>query len=758
MKVRSLSTTLTLLSLAISTQLYAQTDSTTDTQVDSVDTSVEQKASQADNSSVKQLAPIVVTATRSAQSIAEIAGTVQSIDQKAIAQQTAAGTKVADILAHLVPSLSPSSGTTTNYGQTMRGRQVLVLIDGVAQTGSRDAARQLNSISPDSIERIEVVSGASSIYGAGATGGIINIITKKGSDDALSFESKVGVTSGDNIRSDAMAYEAFQSVGFNQGDVSGYFGASYNKRGEFQDSHGDRIGPEVAQTDRQDTETVDVNGRLSWQFTDNQKLSFGAQYYNDEQDSEYGPDYGDELSLLKVRGTIPSLKAVKGFDIDEQPFTERYAVNAQYQNTDFLGQELNIEAYHRNEKARFYPTAISPFVNAGFNFAYQSESDVDVSGVRTAITSLLPIADQELTLTYGVDYDHETDKQYADLYSFTDNGLKYQNTGARFDFGPDSTIENLGFFVQGDYDFTDALKVQAGIRHQRIDSETEAFNPTLPAMQAYLLGTAVGEVGEGDVKHDKTLFNLGTVYSLNDEQQVFANFSQGFSLPDIQRVLRDVNAGFQVNSENVDPVAVNSYELGWRFANDQGANVGLTGFYNDSDKVVQFNADRTVTVVDTDQRVYGAEAYASLPVLDQFTVGGTVAYTRGQYKDNNGQWLELNALQVSPIKGTVFGEWNDDEGNSLRVQMLAVKGTDEARQDAIEAGSSSVPSEIKGYAIMDVIANAKAGPGTVGFGVYNVWNREYKTVFSQAAEAVYGKISSLPAQGRTYGLSYSVKY
>ena len=53
---------------------------------------------------------------------------------------------------------------------------------------------------------------------------------------------------------------------------------------------------------------------------------------------------------------------------------------------------------------------------------------------------------------------------------------------------------------------------------------------------------------------------------------------------------------------------------------------------------------------------------------------------------------------------------------------------------------------------------AKAGPGTVGFGVYNVWNTEYKTVYSQAAEAVYGAISSLPAQGRTYGLSYTLKY
>ncbi len=44
---------------------------------------------------------------------------------------------------------------------------------------------------------------------------------------------------------------------------------------------------------------------------------------------------------------------------------------------------------------------------------------------------------------------------------------------------------------------------------------------------------------------------------------------------------------------------------------------------------------------------------------------------------------------------------------------------------------------------MDVIANAKAGPGTVGFGVYNVWNTDYKSVYSQAVESVYGAISSL---------------
>ncbi|MEK7738838.1 MAG: hypothetical protein AAB326_02225, partial [Pseudomonadota bacterium] len=72
--------------------------------------------------------------------------------------------------------------------------------------------------------------------------------------------------------------------------------------------------------------------------------------------------------------------------------------------------------------------------------------------------------------------------------------------------------------------------------------------------------------------------------------------------------------------------------------------------------------------------------------------------------------------------------------------------------------SSRKPAEIKGFAIMDVITSAKAGPGRLGFGVYNVWNTDYKSVFSQAVAPTYGAISSLAAQGRTYGLTYTLKY
>lgn len=136
-------------------------------------------ATDAATNQVADLQPTVISATRAESTIASIPGSVQVIDAAQVREQTGAGRRIADILGELVPGMAPSSGGMSNYGQTLRGRNTLVLIDGVSQNATRDNFRQLNSIAPESIERIEVISGASSIYGAGASGGIINIITKR---------------------------------------------------------------------------------------------------------------------------------------------------------------------------------------------------------------------------------------------------------------------------------------------------------------------------------------------------------------------------------------------------------------------------------------------------------------------------------------------------------------------------------------------------------------------------------------------------
>ena len=749
-----LPTQLTCLTLAVCTQLYAQDNVLTNSASQTSSVGAQQKET-------TQLAPIVVTATRSAKSIADIAGTVYSIDQAEIEKQANAGKSIADILGTLVPSLTPSSGTTSNYGMTMRGRVVQYMIDGVPQTGSRDGSRQLNSIQPSMIERIEVVSGATSIYGSGATGGIINIITKRGGQDPISFETKVGVTAGNNFKSDAMAYEASQSVLFNQGALQGAFGASYTTRGEIQDSHGNRIGPEVAQTDRQDTDTLDLNGRLTWNISDEQSLSFGAQYFNDEQDSEYGPDYGPNLAYVKRDPTYTaSLAAVKGMQLETQPQTERYAFNTQYENQNVLGHTLNAEAYYRNEQARWFPSAQA--MGGGLYLVYQSETDIDVYGARVALQKQFDLNGRNLGLSYGIDYENEQDEQNIQMYDsaafVASNGLNYKPFNY-YAFGPDVETEKLGTFVQTDFDVTDRLGLKAGVRYERVESQVDESTPYMEAITADLQpGYQAKTLNGGKVKHDATLFNLGAVYHLTDAQQVFANFSQGSSLPDIQRMLRDVPANFTVNSQTIDPIKVNNYELGWRVQAANGLNASVTTFYNDSDKSLKFGRPNyTIEVLDTHERVYGVEGNLSYRLQPNWTVGGTMAYTRGQFKNTAGKWQELDAIRVAPLKGTAFSEWQFNNDMSLRVQALAIGGTDKAKKDAVKYGST-VPAEINGFATMDVIANAKAGPGTVGFGVYNVWNTDYKSVYSQSVESVYGAISSLPAQGRTYGLSYTLKY
>ena len=757
---------LSLLCCMICTHLYAQEiDDPQSNQESSNVTTAQNQTSVKDSKA--QLAPIVMTATRSAKSIADIAGTVYSIDREEIEKQANAGKSTADILGTLIPSLTPNSGTTSNYGMTMRGRVVQYMIDGVPQTGYRDGSRQLNSISPSMIERVEVVSGASSIYGSGATGGIINIITKSGGEDPLSFETKLGITSGDNFKSDALAYEASQTMSFNTDAVRGSVGLSYAKRGEIQDSRGRRIGPEVAQTDRQDTDTLDINGRVTWKITDQQNLSFGAQYYDDEQDSDYGPDYGANLEALNLAANPnfrPTLNAVKGLQLADQPHTKRYSFNTQYDHQDFLGHTLNAEAYYRNEKARWYPSASSlvhPAV-APTSLIYQSATDIDVWGARLALQKNFDLAGRELGITYGVDFENEQDQQNIQHYELN-RFLQTQGLGftplKQYAFGPDVETQKWGAFLQSELKLNDRVDLQAGIRHERVRSDVDASTPYIEAIvadmnPAYTAKTLNG----GRVKHDATLFNIGGVYHLNDEQQIFANFSQGSNLPDVQRMLRDVPGDFVVNSQTIDPIKVNSYELGWRIQGEEGLNAGLTAFYNDSDKSLKFGRPNfNIEVLDTDERVYGLEGNLSYKVNPNWKLGGTFAYTRGQFKNTQGKWQELDAIRVAPLKGTLFSEWNFDNDMSLRVQALAIDGTDEAAKDARKY-NSNVPAEIKGFATMDVITGAKVGPGQLGFGVYNVWNTDYKSVYSQAVSTVYGPLSSLAAQGRTYGLSYTMKY
>jgi hypothetical protein len=88
--------------------------------------------------------------------------------------------------------------TRTLQAEVIQSTQGLVLnVTPVAEMAEDDEIEvnvQLRYIDPSSIERIEIVRGPSAIYGAEATGGVINIITRRPEEDRLTSITEVGVT------------------------------------------------------------------------------------------------------------------------------------------------------------------------------------------------------------------------------------------------------------------------------------------------------------------------------------------------------------------------------------------------------------------------------------------------------------------------------------------------------------------------------------------------------------------------------------
>jgi len=141
---------------------------------------------------VQEIARVEVTGSRLADDINDVPAAAYIITSSDIENSGARSTQ--EILDKIpgVQGLRNSSAMVLDKSVTVRGltSEVLLLVDGIPfmtssyGTGvSLGSPFDLRTVPLGSIERIEVVKGASSaIYGSNAAGGVINIITKKGAE------------------------------------------------------------------------------------------------------------------------------------------------------------------------------------------------------------------------------------------------------------------------------------------------------------------------------------------------------------------------------------------------------------------------------------------------------------------------------------------------------------------------------------------------------------------------------------------------
>jgi len=136
---------------------------------------------------------LIVTATRKPDELRRIPRSVTVINRQQIEEQTALTEDLDTILGKLVPGFGPPSDRAFT-ASSLRGRNASILIDGVPlNVNNRDFDRELQTISPNAIERIEVLRGPSALYGGEATGGIINIITRRPTEESFVSTAEIGI-------------------------------------------------------------------------------------------------------------------------------------------------------------------------------------------------------------------------------------------------------------------------------------------------------------------------------------------------------------------------------------------------------------------------------------------------------------------------------------------------------------------------------------------------------------------------------------
>jgi len=149
--------------------------------------------------------PIVATATRQETKASELLSDVTVIDRREIDKH--AGETIADVLAAqpgIQFSRNGGPGTATSlYVRGANPEQTKVLVDGVPINSLDASGSALRFISLDSVERIEIVRGpASSLYGADAIGGVIQIFTRKGGP-GVKFNSFAGYGTHNTLQANA---------------------------------------------------------------------------------------------------------------------------------------------------------------------------------------------------------------------------------------------------------------------------------------------------------------------------------------------------------------------------------------------------------------------------------------------------------------------------------------------------------------------------------------------------------------------------
>jgi iron complex outermembrane receptor protein len=589
---------------------------------------------------------------------------------------------------------------------------VLVLVNGRRYQDFDLQGFDFSQIPINSIERVEITRGMSGtvLYGDGAIGGVINIVTKTASGAPFSgrVEGAVG------------------SYGFGEGRVS------------------------ASATSGPWSSAIYANAATSQGYRQNSQLNqqnaVGNLSYRSPEWTGYLNIIGDS-QRQNLPGTLQNLPLVYPITLDTPrasvtPFDwahkQDFGVTAGFTRTLGSGADLIVDGGVRRkfQQGQFFNYFNNPF------FSFDPSTAAPANYVNTVMTtsSVTPRIDMRHQL-FGVPNRLLTG---IDFYNTQYDSDRPQAEGLPDIHRYSIRQTTASIYAMNTTTVTPALEISYGGRLQRnFVKGQDVYNPAVDPNAGFYASDP--QAAPADSSEWQYALHLGYEYRINPTLALFGRVARAFRLPNADERVGAGNPFDVVVPPNLNLKTQTSYDV------ENGLRVTLgkfnfqtTGYIMELNNEIHFIPALFANVnLDPTQRM-GWENSATYQLSDDVRVRAGVAYTRATFRE--GQFAGKEIPLVAPWSGYTGLTW--DIAKKLLVLDVTVTFWSDRRMDNDQA---NIQPQIPANATMNVKLGGEWNQFFWSAAVLNLFNTNYYD-YAIASAFTQGFFSAYPQPTRTFVL------
>ncbi len=596
---------------------------------------------------------------------------------------------------------------------------VVALIDGNRIATSTDVAARFSLVDINDIERVEIIKGASSaLYGSGATGGIVNIITKSPSF-SNTFSIKGNISSG---------YNSVNNSSITSGSLYGsgpIWGAkitgSYRKAED--------VKTPIGELKNSQFEDYSISGNLNISPYQNHLLKFNYQLFKADDvgipGSAVFPNNADVRYPHEKRELISA-----GYEIKDIS-SILYKLSLKY-SFQFIERDVeNIPHTVQNVPA-------SPTVPARRISVLKITPQADHKNNNFQLYGNMLLSKTN-NLVLGVDYWDRSYRGERRRYQLIEILDSLGNVAVSTDriIGekplPDSKFQSIGIFAQDDAAILqDKLLLTLGARIDKIYVKGDsAFNPIYEIVNGVLNNSPAGQktiwnnIEDNDYSYSS---NIGIKYAAIKNLDFTVSLGYSFRSPSLEERFQYIDQGsvLRIGNPNLNSEIGKSIDFGIRYYS-QNLKIISSFFFNYFDNLVAEvpgtfeNRNAFIKTNIGKSKMYGFDLNADYKFYRDFVLYTILSYVKGDDVTADG-----NLPEIPPLNGRVGIKFNllNQIDTELSTSIFA-------EQNHTALGEIKTP----GYAIFNLMLNTSTFNLTslnlkVSAGIENIFDKNYRNHLS----------------------------